>query len=100
MNERPEKKKARRTRCYCGSSKFTTSITLRISNVPVWIGKGGRLHYDDTKGHSEGWDTNEQPAVACAKCGHLFDIERIGDPMDTVYLVDKVTGDGRSVHRP
>lgn len=82
-----------RRRCYCGSTKFRASITIEIANVPVWFSKKGTLTYDDTKGDSRGWDTNDQPEVACAKCGHLFDIERTGDRMDSAYLKGKEPGD-------
>ena len=81
--------KAYRRECLCGSEKFRADITLEIKKVPVRFSKQGTLTYDDTKGESMGWDTAEQSEVYCAKCGHLFDIERTCDAMDTAYLMDK-----------
>lgn len=82
-------KTARLRECPCGSRRFLADITLEIKKVPVWFSKAGTLSYDDTKGESCGWDTAEQPEVYCAKCGHLFHIERTGDATDTAYLLDK-----------
>lgn len=66
-----------RTACYCGSRRFKTSITLEIYDVPVRLSPIGTLAYDDTKGNTDGWDTSTQPEVSCAKCGHLWDLERM-----------------------
>jgi len=88
-----EKERVHRRTCYCGSSAFKASITIQIADVPVWFSKEGALTYDDMKGESQGWDTDGQPEVACVKCGHLFDIERTGDPIGTAYLKGKEVGD-------
>ena len=62
--------------CICGSRKFKTSITLELVGVPVRLLKNGTMNYDDTKAdYSDGWDVLQQPEVACAKCGHLYDLE-------------------------
>jgi hypothetical protein len=64
-------------KCKCGSTKFVTTITLEIHNVPVSMLKNDSLRYDDTKGDSQGWDTFEQPEINCAACGHTYHLERI-----------------------
>ena len=35
--------------CKCGSRDFETSITLELKGVPVQMGRGGTMSYDDTK---------------------------------------------------
>ena len=64
-------------KCKCGSTKFVTTMTLEIHNIPVTMKKGGDLSYDDTKGYSDGWDTSSQPEINCAACGHTYHLERI-----------------------
>lgn len=71
-----------RTACYCGSRRFSTTITLEIHHVPVKLSGRGALSYDDTKGTTDGWDTSTQPEVSCAKCGHLWDLEQESEAED------------------
>ena len=59
--------------CTCGSRKFKAEVSIQLHGMPVWFDKKGGLRYNDVKADSsEGWDTAEQPEVACAKCGHLW----------------------------
>jgi hypothetical protein len=76
-------------KCECGSKKFTTSMTLEISNVPVTLKGDGSVPYDDTKGTSEGWDIIAQPEIECARCHHIYRLEQ----------QEKETKDGRPTYR-
>jgi hypothetical protein len=88
-------------KCKCGSTKFLALMTLELSEVPVNMLRDGSVSYDDTKGQSEGWDTLEQPEVTCAKCGHIYALEReeadTKDDRPTYTLKDMQTGGGDHV---